>query len=242
MNYARIRPVDVANGPGIRVSLWVSGCPHHCEGCFNPETWDYDYGKPFGEEQIEEIIKLADHDYVDGLSVLGGEPLAPQNQEDVRLMVVEFLLMYYPKKTVWLYTGYLWEDIVDGVVGQMARDIIGYVDVLVDGPFIAEQKDLSLRFRGSRNQRVIDVQRSLREEQVTLMEGYYGSMRRATMAEQHDCSDCKWHEDWDGICFNGDSKHCSNVWHGGCEMWELWVPPWEKEVSDYGGRNQTDTH
>lgn len=171
MNYAQIRPVDVANGPGIRVSLWVSGCPHHCEGCFNPETWSYDYGEPFSVSRFIDILDAADHDYVDGLSVLGGEPLAPLNQPRVA-WTVDCFRSEYPEKTIWLYTGYLWEDIIAGVVGQIAKDMLENIDVLVDGPFIAEQKDLSLRFRGSRNQRVIDVQRSLREGRVSLMEGY----------------------------------------------------------------------
>ena len=167
MNYADIKRVDVANGPGVRVSLFVSGCTHHCEGCFNPETWDFGFGKSFGQEQIDELLELMDKSYIRGLSLLGGEPFEPQNQEAV-LDLVRQMKERLPGKDLWCYSGYLYERLASGQVGDHAPELLGELDVLVDGPFVLAQKDLSLRFRGSRNQRIIDVQKSLAAGEVLL--------------------------------------------------------------------------
>ena len=160
MNYADIKKVDVANGPGVRVSLFVSGCTHRCEGCFNPETWDFSFGAPFGREQEEEILALLDRSYIRGLSLLGGEPFEPQNQPAV-LNLVKRVRERLPQKDVWCYTGCLFEDLAAGKAGVRGRQLLEKLDVLVDGPFVLERKDLGLRFRGSSNQRIIDVPASL---------------------------------------------------------------------------------
>ena len=160
MNYADIKKVDVANGPGVRVSLFVSGCTHRCEGCFNPETWDFSFGAPFGREQEEEILALLDRSYIRGLSLLGGEPFEPQNQPAV-LNLVKRVRERLPQKDVWCYTGCLFEDLAAGKAGARGRQLLEKLDVLVDGPFVLERKDLGLRFRGSSNQRIIDVPASL---------------------------------------------------------------------------------
>ncbi len=165
MNYADIRPIDVANGPGIRVSLFVSGCTHHCEGCFNPETWDFDFGTPFGEEQMEAILAHLKPGHIRGLSLLGGEPFEPENQSAV-LALVRRVREVYPNKDIWCYSGYLFERLRDGKVGEHSRELLEQLDVLVDGPFVLAQKELSLRFRGSANQRLVDVPASLRSGAV----------------------------------------------------------------------------
>ncbi len=156
MNYADIRPIDVANGPGIRVSLFVSGCTHACPGCFNPEAWDFGYGQPFTKDEEDAILTHLAKPYVKGLSLLGGEPFHPSNQAAV-LALVKRVREAYPGKDVWCYTGYLYEDLLAGKVGEHSRELLEQLDVLVDGPFVLEQKELSLRFRGSANQRLIDV-------------------------------------------------------------------------------------
>lgn len=163
MNYATIKKVDVANGPGIRVSLFVSGCMHHCKGCFNPETWNYCYGSPFTKETEDEILEALKHDYIKGLSLLGGEPLDPANQLSVLSLVLRFKEMY-PTKTLWCYTGYTFEsDILTGKLGNQdaLMLLLQNIDVLVDGEFVIELKNPNLRFRGSSNQRLIDVKASL---------------------------------------------------------------------------------
>lgn len=167
MNYADIRPIDVANGPGVRVSIFVSGCTHHCKECFNPETWDFGYGQPFGEEQIREILNDLSKPYIHGLSILGGEPFEPQNQGAV-LELVRRVREEFPEKDIWCYSGYLFENLAAGQVGAHSRTLLGLLDVLVDGPFVLEQKELSLRFRGSANQRLIDVPASLEAGQVLI--------------------------------------------------------------------------
>lgn len=167
MNYADIRPIDVANGPGVRASIFVSGCTHHCKECFNPETWDFDYGQPFGEEQIKEILDHLSKPYIHGLSILGGEPFEPQNQGAV-LELVRRVRERFPEKDIWCYSGYLFENLAAGQVGAHSRTLLGLLDVLVDGPFILEQKELSLRFRGSANQRLIDVPASLKAGKVLI--------------------------------------------------------------------------
>ena len=156
MNYADIRPIDVANGPGIRVSLFVSGCTHACPGCFNPEAWDFGYGQPFTKDEEDAILTHLAKPYVKGLSLLGGEPFHPSNQAAV-LALVKRVREAYPGKDIWCYTGYLYEDLLAGKVGEHSRELLEQLDVLVDGPFVLEQKELSLRFRGSANQRLIDV-------------------------------------------------------------------------------------
>ena len=160
MNYADIRPIDVANGPGVRVSLFVSGCPHRCPGCFNPETWDFQYGQGFGEEQVRSILDLLRPGYIRGLTLLGGEPMAPANQPEV-LSLVRRVRQELPGRDIWCYTGYLYEELAAGRVGPLDRELLHELDVLVDGPFLLEQKDIRRRFRGSANQRILDVPRSL---------------------------------------------------------------------------------
>ena len=167
MNYADIKRVDVANGPGVRVSLFVSGCTHRCPGCFNPETWDFAFGAPFGEEQLRELLTLLDRPYIRGLSLLGGEPFEPANQPAV-LDLVRRVREALPGKDVWCYTGYLFEELAAGRVGEHSRDLLAELDVLVDGPFVEVQKDLKLRFRGSANQRILDVPASLAAGEAAL--------------------------------------------------------------------------
>lgn len=149
MNYAAIKKADIANGPGVRVSLFVSGCRNHCPGCFNPETWDFDYGEPFTKQTEEELIMALRPSWIQGLSILGGDPMEPENQEAL-LPFLRHVKEELPEKDIWLYTGYCIED----VTGSL---LLSYVDVLVDGPFIEAEKDISLAFRGSRNQRIIDL-------------------------------------------------------------------------------------
>ena len=147
MNYAGIRKVDIANGPGVRVSLFVSGCRNHCRGCFNPETWDFNYGDPFTKETEDEIITALRPSWIQGLSILGGEPTEEEN-EKVLIPFLERVRRELPEKDIWLYSGYTWEML-------QSEEILTLVDVLVDGPFLLEQKDAGLAFRGSRNQRII---------------------------------------------------------------------------------------
>ncbi len=163
MNYAEIKKYDVANGIGVRVSLFVSGCTHHCKECFNKETWDFHYGKPFTEKEIDDIISYMEPDYIDGLTLLGGEPMEPVNQEGI-LPLLRRVRETYPQKTVWCYTGYLFDrDIRDRMCKESAvtRELITYLDILVDGEFVLERKNLKINFRGSDNQRIIDVKKSL---------------------------------------------------------------------------------
>ena len=172
MNYGSIKKCDIANGTGVRVSLFVSGCTHHCKGCFNEETWSFDYGEPFTKEVEERILKALEPSYISGLTLLGGEPLEYVNQQ-VLAPFLKRVRETYPQKTIWCYTGYLYEkDILNRMVKkwQYTRDIIEMIDVLVDGPFIEEEKQIDLRFRGSRNQRIIDVKKSLIEGKTILWE------------------------------------------------------------------------
>lgn len=171
LNYADIKKVDVANGPGVRVSLFVSGCTHRCEECFNPETWDFSYGSPFGEAEIEKILTLLSPDHIRGLSLLGGEPFEPANQGPV-LELVRRVRKELPQKTIWCYSGYLFQELAAGKVGEHSRALLEKLDVLVDGPFVLAKKDLGLRFRGSSNQRIIDVPASLEAGTVMLSEEY----------------------------------------------------------------------
>ena len=169
MNYAVIKPYDISNGPGVRVSLFVSGCTHRCRGCFNSEAWDFDYGLPYMPQTEDRIMQLLAPGYISGLSLLGGEPFEPSNQPALAALVRR-TRETYPQKNVWCYTGYLFEDIAAGKVGDpnTAMSLLRGIDVLVDGPFVQELKDISLIFRGSANQRIIDVAESLRRGRATL--------------------------------------------------------------------------
>ena len=174
MNYATLRTHDVANGPGVRVSLFVSGCTHHCPGCFNAEAWDFQYGSPYGAEVEEMIIAALSPAYVKGFSLLGGEPFEPCNQAALAGLL-ERIKREYPQKTVWCYSGYDFEkDISAFRLGEreITERMLACIDVLVDGRFEQDKKDLSLRFRGSSNQRIICVQRSLSEGRTVLAEEY----------------------------------------------------------------------
>ena len=179
MNYATIKPRDIANGPGVRVSLFVSGCTHRCPGCFNEEAWDFDYGQPFDQSTIDEILGLLQPDYVQGLTLLGGEPFDPRNQPAI-VELLRQIKAKYPNKSIWAFTGYLFDrDILPGRLGESAitREYLSYLDVLVDGPFIQARKNLTLRFRGSDNQRLIDVPASLKQGEVVLWEDWQGDGR-----------------------------------------------------------------
>ncbi len=163
MNYGTIKNCDIANGEGVRVSLFVSGCTHHCHNCFNPETWSFSYGSPFDEQAQSKLLTMLSPDYIDGLSLLGGEPFEPDNQR----ALVPFLKKVrgqYPGKTIWCYTGYTLEtDLLSESRAQCecTDEMLSLLDVLVDGEFIEAQKNISLAFRGSENQRLIDVPATL---------------------------------------------------------------------------------
>lgn len=165
MNYAAIKTHDIANGPGVRVSLFVSGCTHRCKDCFNQEAWDFDYGEPFDEAVILRILDLLAPDYIRGITYLGGEPLDPRNQAGL-LELSRRIKAKYPRKSIWCFTGYVWERLPQ--VEQVTDALISHFDVLVDGPFVAEQKNLMLRFRGSENQRLIDIPQTLSQGRVML--------------------------------------------------------------------------
>ena len=163
MNYGTIKNCDIANGEGVRVSLFVSGCTHHCHNCFNPETWSFSYGSPFDEQAQSKLLTLLSPDYIDGLSLLGGEPFEPDNQRAL-VPFLKKVRAQYPGKTIWCYTGYTLES--DLLSGSRARcectdEMLSLIDVLVDGEFIEAQKNISLAFRGSENQRLIDVPATL---------------------------------------------------------------------------------
>lgn len=176
MNYATIKNCDIANGPGVRVSLFVSGCTHRCPGCFNEIAWDFDYGEPFTQKTIDSILAMLRPSYIRGLTLLGGEPFEPQNQG----AVVELLRQVkreMPEKSIWAFSGYLFDrDILSGRLGDTS-EYLSYLDVLVDGPFIEAKKNLSLRFRGSENQRLIDVPASLNAGEIILWDDKQKGMR-----------------------------------------------------------------
>ncbi len=170
MNYGNIKYYDIANGEGVRTSLFVSGCTHHCKGCFNPETWDFGYGKPYTEEVEKQIIKSLDNDFINGLTLLGGEPMEPANQKAL-LPLVKKVKELYPNKTIWCYSGYLFDSELLGESRAnctWTKEFLSYIDILVDGEFKEKLKDITLRFKGSSNQRIIDVQKSLKENKVIL--------------------------------------------------------------------------
>jgi anaerobic ribonucleoside-triphosphate reductase activating protein len=155
MRYNTIRQLDIANGPGCRVSLFVQGCSFNCPGCFNTIAKDFEGGQEFTEQTLEALLAIAEPDHISGLSILGGEPLHPRNRTDVLNLAKKFKEVY-PNKTVWIWTGYLWEEVAEDLLGSE-------VDVVVDGRFVEELKDLRLKYRGSSNQRVIDCQASTRD-------------------------------------------------------------------------------
>ena len=175
MNYANIKKTDVANGPGVRVSLFVSGCRRHCPECFNPETWDFCYGTPYTQQTEDCIMELLRPDYITGLSLLGGEPMEPENQPDL-LKLVQRVRRELPGKTIWCYSGsQLERDILPmAQKSETTRLLLESIDVLVDGEFVAEQKNLRIRFRGSENQRLIDVPKTLAAGAVVEWEGNNG--------------------------------------------------------------------
>lgn len=159
MNYGNIKNYDIADGIGVRVSLFVSGCRHHCKGCFNPETWDFNYGTPYTGETEKEILEALAPSYIQGFSLLGGEPFEPENQT-VLVGLLRKIRETYPQKDVWCYTGYLYDvDLIPGgkVFTDVTEEMLSYIDILVDGEFIEAEKDITLKFRGSRNQRIIEL-------------------------------------------------------------------------------------
>lgn len=167
MNYGNIKTCDIANGTGVRTTLFVSGCRHHCKGCFQPQTWDFSYGEKFTKETEDRLIRECRPSYIEGLTLLGGEPMEPENQR----ALMPFLRRFreeLPGKTVWCYTGYLWEELTgaerrdeNGPRCEVTDEILQLLDILVDGEFVEEQKSLMLKFRGSANQRIINVRQSL---------------------------------------------------------------------------------
>lgn len=171
MNYGEIKKNDIANGEGVRTSLFVSGCRHHCKNCFNQDTWDFGFGEPFTEETMTEIFEACSPSWVNGLSLLGGEPFEPENQK----VLLPFIIMFkerYPDKTIWCYSGFTMEEIVgkkdSRAFTNISSEMLSHIDVLVDGPFIEAKKDISLVFRGSSNQRVIDVKKSFENKKAEL--------------------------------------------------------------------------
>ncbi len=161
MRYNKIRKMDIADGEGIRVSVFFQGCAFHCKECFNPETWDFNGGKEFTDEEINQIIELAKPDHIAGLSLLGGEPMHPKNIEGSTRLAKKFKETY-PNKTIWAWTGFLFDEYLKD------KEIVNYLDVVVDGQFKIEQRNLTLKWRGSENQRVIDVKKSLKNDEVVL--------------------------------------------------------------------------
>ena len=170
MNYATIKWYDISNGPGVRVSLYVSGCRNHCKNCFNPETWDFKYGEPFTEEIENKIIEGLKPDYIKGFTLLGGDPFEPENQKALAPFL-EKLRKAHPDKSFWAFTGYDYEkDLLTGKLGDVdtVLRMLNCLDVLVDGRFVEDLKDLNLRFRGSSNQRIILLKPSLKEDKIVL--------------------------------------------------------------------------
>ncbi|MCD7807279.1 MAG: anaerobic ribonucleoside-triphosphate reductase activating protein [Lachnospiraceae bacterium] len=173
MNYCNIKKTDIADGPGVRVTLFVSGCTHHCRGCFQPETWDFDYGDPFTEETKRALLEALSPDYIAGLSLLGGEPFEPDNQRAL-LPILRQVRKSFPDKTIWAYSGYELEELAGWAPGlgrarcEATDEMLSLIDVLVDGEFMQEKKNITLLFRGSENQRLIDVKTSMARGSVVL--------------------------------------------------------------------------
>ena len=160
MRYNKIRKMDISNGEGVRVSIFMQGCAFHCENCFNPETWDFDGGKEFDDKVIEHVIELCDKSHITGLSILGGEPMHPKNIQGTKKLCQRFKEKF-KDKTIWCWTGYLFDNVPD-------KEVLNYIDVLIDGRFINSEFDPNLEWRGSKNQRVIDVQKSLKKKEIVL--------------------------------------------------------------------------
>ena len=159
MNYANIKKYDIADGPGVRVSLFVSGCRHHCKGCFNSEAWDFEYGRPYTAETEAEILEALKPGYIAGLTLLGGGPFEPENQAEL-VKLLRKVRETYPEKSIWSYTGFVYDkDLVPGgrAYTDVTDEMLSYLDVLVDGPFVEELKDITLQFRGSSNQRILKM-------------------------------------------------------------------------------------
>ena len=176
MNYATIKNCVIANGPGVRVSLFVSGCTHRCLGCFNEVAWDFNYGEPFTQDTIDIILKMLRPSHIRGLTLLGGEPFEPENQASI-VELLRQIKKAYPDKSIWAFSGYLFDkDILSGRLGDTS-EYLSYLDVLVDGPFVLEKKNLSLRFRGSENQRLIDVPASLKAGEIILWQDWQGERK-----------------------------------------------------------------
>ena len=173
MNYASIKNCDIANGPCVRISLFVSGCTHHCKGCFNEVAWDFDYGEPFTQQTIRTILDMMKPGYIKGLTLLGGEPFEPENQGPI-VELLRQVKKAYPQKSIWAFSGYLYEKITSHTLGDWAvtQEFLSYLDVLVDGPFVEEKKNLALRFRGSENQRLIDMPATLASGKIVLWEDW----------------------------------------------------------------------
>ena len=170
MNFATIKPVDIANGEGVRVTLFVSGCRHGCKNCFNPEAWSFEYGQPFNQQIIDNLLESLKPDFISGLTLLGGEPFEPENQKGL-LDLVKQVKAAYPNKNIWCFTGFLLDYELLGksrANTPYMHELLSYIDVLVDGRFVEELKDITLRFRGSSNQRIIDVQKTLQENKIVL--------------------------------------------------------------------------
>ena len=172
MNYGTIKFCDIANGIGIRTVLFVSGCTHHCKGCFQPETWDFAYGQPYTEVTEQQILDSLSPSYIHGLTLLGGEPMEPDNQRAL-LPLLRRLKAEYPRKTVWCYSGYTYDELtgVSRARCEVTDEMLSLIDVLVDGEFVLEKKNISLRFRGSENQRIIDLPKTREQGGVVLWEG-----------------------------------------------------------------------
>lgn len=179
MHYATIKNCDIANGPGVRVSLFVSGCRHRCPDCFNEVAWDFSYGEPFTQSTIDKILRLLSPAHIRGLTLLGGEPFEPENQPEL-VKLLRQVKSKYPEKSVWAFSGFTLERLQSGRIGEkeITNEFLSYLDVLVDGPFRREEKDLSLRFRGSRNQRLIDMPKTLKTGTVVLWEDWQTANRK----------------------------------------------------------------
>ena len=172
MHYGKINKCDIANGEGIRVSLFVSGCRNRCKGCFQPETWDFNYGNEFTENTAEEIFSAVGNPSVRGLTILGGEPMEPENQRELLTFLRQFKEKF-PEKTVWLYTGNTYEELTGGhrTHTENTDELLSLIDILVDGRFVEEEKSLGLRFRGSKNQRVIDMNETRKNGSLIIWQG-----------------------------------------------------------------------
>lgn len=169
MNYGAIKKCDIANGVGVRTVLFVSGCTHHCKGCFQPETWNFDYGERYTKETEAEIIESLRPDYVDGITLLGGEPFEPENQREL-VKLLRRIKKELPQKTVWSFSGYTYEELTGDsrAVCEVTNEMLSMLDVLVDGEFVEAKRNISLRFRGSENQRLIDMNKTRKEGKIVL--------------------------------------------------------------------------